>query len=216
MQTIDPILLSQALMRCPSVTPTDAGALDVLANALTSLGFRVRRMKYGEVDNLYARLGDARPNICFAGHTDVVPVGDAAAWTVDPFGAVIRDGWLYGRGAADMKTAVACMAAAASEHLAAHGAPKGSISFLITGDEEGPGVDGTPRVLAALAAEGEAIDACIVGEPTSVTDVGDMVKNGRRGSLNCVIETVGKQGHVAYPERAANPVSALLDLLAVL
>ncbi|MGE3142632.1 MAG: succinyl-diaminopimelate desuccinylase [Hyphomonadaceae bacterium] len=213
---IEPLALAQALIRCPSVTPDDAGALDVLQRALESMGFRARRMKFGEVDNLYARLGEEGLNFCFAGHTDVVPVGDAAAWSVDPFAAVVKDGMLWGRGAADMKAAIAAMAAAAQAHLAQRGAPKGSISFLITGDEEGPGLDGTQRVLRALAAEGEKLDHCLVGEPTSVALLGDVVKNGRRGSLNCVIEASGRQGHAAYPEQHLNPVSALLDLLAAL
>ncbi len=210
MSAADPLPLAERLIRCPSVTPADAGALDVLSGALESLGFHVRRMKFGEIVNLYARLGARGRNFCFAGHTDVVPVGDAAAWSVDPFSASVRDGWLIGRGAADMKAAIAAMVAA----CAMHGAPKdGSISFLITGDEEGPALDGTQRVLAALKAEGETIDHCIVGEPTSVDAVGDTVKNGRRGSLNCVINAEGRQGHAAYPEQHLNPVAPLLELL---
>ena len=211
--TADPIPLAQALIRRPSITPTDAGALDVLQRALEALGFRVQRLKFGEVDNLYARLGTEAPHFCFAGHTDVVPVGDAAAWSVDPFAAEIRDGLLYGRGAADMKAAIACMVTSVQNHIAAHGAPKGSISFLITGDEEGPAVDGTKKVLEAITAAGEKIDHCLVGEPTSVSDVGDVIKNGRRGSLNCVIEIIGHQGHAAYPALAANPVTPLLEAL---
>lgn len=209
MSLADPLPLARDLIRCASVTPHDAGALDVLSRALETLGFSLTRMKFGEVDNLYARLGGGGRNFCFAGHTDVVPVGDIDAWTVDPFAADIRDGWLIGRGAADMKAAIAAMVAA----VAAHGRPaNGSISFLITGDEEGPALDGTQRVLAALKAEGERIDHCLVGEPTSVTDVGDTVKNGRRGSLNCVLTAEGRQGHVAYPEQHANPVAALIAL----
>lgn len=211
----DPIALAQDLIRRRSVTPTDDGALDVLGGALEALGFRVRRLRFGEVDNLYARYGVRGRNFCFAGHTDVVPIGDAAAWTTPPFDGEVRDGWLIGRGAADMKAAIAAFVAAADETITA-GLPDGSISFLITGDEEGPAIDGTKRVLEALAADGERIDHCLVGEPTSVDLVGDVVKNGRRGSLNAVVTATGKQGHVAYPHLAANPVSALLDMMQAL
>lgn len=207
---VDPLPLAQALMRCPSVTPVEAGVLDVAQAALEKLGFRVRRMKFGLVDNLYARIGAAAPNFCFAGHLDVVPPGDG--WSVDPFAATLRDGQIVGRGATDMKTAIAAMIAASESYLA-KGAPAGSISFLLTCDEEGPAVDGTKAVLAALTAEGEKIDHCLVGEPTSEARVGDVVKNGRRGSLNVVIEMDGKQGHVAYPRRAVNPVTPLLHAL---
>ncbi|GAM98671.1 N-succinyl-L,L-diaminopimelate desuccinylase [alpha proteobacterium U9-1i] len=206
----DPIPLAQALMRCPSVTPVEAGVMDVAQAALEKLGFRAKRMKFGAVDNLYARIGDAAPNFCFAGHLDVVPPGDG--WSVDPFSATLRDGQIVGRGAVDMKTAIAAMIAA-SESFLAKGAPKGSISFLLTCDEEGPAVDGTKAVLAALAAEGEKLDHCLVGEPTSEARVGDVVKNGRRGSLNVVVTMDGKQGHVAYPQRAVNPVTPLLQAL---
>ena len=209
----DPVPLAQELIRRPSITPAEEGALDVAGNALTALGFKVRRMKYGLVDNLYARLGEAQPNFCFAGHVDVVPPG--AGWRSDPFAAEIRDGMLYGRGAADMKTAIAAMIAGTGSFLA-RGAPKGSISFLLTCDEEGPGVDGTKATLVALADEGEAIDHCLVGEPTSEERVGDVIKNGRRGSLNVVLMMEGKQGHVAYPHRAKNPVTPLVDTLAAL
>ena len=209
----DPIELAQALMRCPSVTPIDAGVMDVAQDALARLGFRVRRYKFGEVDNLYARLGDTTPNFCFAGHLDVVPPGEG--WSVDPFAAEVRGGDLIGRGAADMKTAIAAMIAGTDAFLAG-GAPKGSISFLITGDEEGSGIDGTKRVLAALAEEGETLDHCLVGEPTSEDRVGDVIKNGRRGSLNCLITMEGRQGHVAYPQRALNPMTPLIEALAAL
>jgi succinyl-diaminopimelate desuccinylase len=209
----DPIPLAQALMRRPSVTPSEAGALDACEAALVALGFRVKRYKFGLVDNLYARRGDARPNFCFAGHLDVVPPGEG--WSSDPFAAEIRDGLLYGRGATDMKTAIAAMIAATENFLRA-GDPKGSISFLLTCDEEGPAVDGTKRVLETLAADGEALDHCLVGEPTSETRVGDVIKNGRRGSLNVVVTMDGKQGHVAYPHRACNPVTPLIETLAAL
>lgn len=209
----DPIPLAQALMRRPSITPDEAGALDVCESALAALGFRVKRYKFGAVDNLYARLGDARPNFCFAGHVDVVPPGDG--WTTDPFSAEIRDGLLYGRGAADMKTAIAAMIVATKRFLLG-GAPNGSISFLLTCDEEGPAVDGTKAVLEALKVEGEALDHCLVGEPTSEARVGDVIKNGRRGSLNVVLTMEGRQGHVAYPHRALNPVTPLVETLAAL
>lgn len=187
--------------------------MDLAQEKLESLGFRVKRYKFGLVDNLYARIGDAAPNFCFAGHLDVVPPGDG--WASDPFAAEIRDGILYGRGATDMKTAIAAMIAATENFLAA-GALKGSISFLLTCDEEGPAVDGTKRVLEALAADGEKIDHCVVGEPTSEARVGDVIKNGRRGSLNVVLTMSGKQGHVAYPHRAHNPVTPLVEVLASL
>jgi len=210
----DPIPLAQALIRRPSVTPAEEGALDVVEGALTALGFKVRRLKFGLVDNLYARLGEARPNFCFAGHVDVVPPG--AGWSSDPFAGEIRDGMLYGRGAADMKTAIAAMIAGAENYLARQGAPKGSISFLLTCDEEGPAVDGTKAALAALTEEGVVFDHCLVGEPTSEARVGDTIKNGRRGSLNVVLTMEGKQGHVAYPHRARNPVTPLIETLAAL
>ncbi|HRK63442.1 MAG TPA: succinyl-diaminopimelate desuccinylase [Terricaulis sp.] len=209
----DPIPLAQALMRRPSITPLEAGALDLVEAALKPMGFHVRRYKFGAVDNLYARLGDAAPNFCFAGHVDVVPPGEG--WSSDPFAAEIRDGMLYGRGAADMKTAIAAMISATESFLKGS-APNGSISFLLTCDEEGPAVDGTKAVLAALKAEGETIDHCLVGEPTSEARVGDVIKNGRRGSLNVVITMDGKQGHVAYPHRARNPVTPLIETLAAL
>ena len=209
----DPIPLAQALMRCASVTPTEAGALGVVEAELTRLGFRCKRYRFGVVDNLYARFGDTSPNFCFAGHVDVVPPGDG--WKSDPFAAEIRNGKLYGRGAADMKTAIAAMVAA-TENFLARGRPAGSISFLLTCDEEGPAVEGTKATLAALKAEGEAIDHCLVGEPTSEDRVGDVIKNGRRGSLNVVIEMGGKQGHVAYPHRAINPVTPLMETAAAL
>jgi len=207
--SIDPVDLAQALIRRPSVTPADAGAMDILQRQLEALGFDCRRMRFGEIENLYARRGTDRPNLCFAGHTDVVPVGDDAAWTQGPFEAEIQDGVLYGRGAVDMKSAIAAFVAA----VAALPETPGSISFLITGDEEGVAEDGTVRVVEALAAEGEIIDHCIVGEPTSASLLGDMVKIGRRGSINAWITVEGRQGHVAYPHRAANPIPVLVDIL---
>ena len=210
---IDPVEFAQALIRRPSVTPADAGAMDVLEQALAGLGFNCRRMRFGEIENLYARLGTASPNLCFAGHTDVVPPGDEAAWRAGPFEGRVEDGLLYGRGAADMKGGIAAFVAAVSEALAV-GPPKGSLSFLITGDEEGPAIDGTKKVVEALIAEGERIDHCVVGEPSSAETLGDMVKIGRRGSMNATFTVEGRQGHVAYPHRAANPVPVLVALLA--
>jgi len=209
----DPIALAQALIRQPTVNPCHDGAQDLLAEVLESLGFRTRRYHFEGVDNLYARLGGAQPNLCFAGHTDVVPVGDDAGWTVDPFGAEIRNGIMYGRGTSDMKGAIAAFTVAAARYVADHGMPQGSISLLITGDEEGPGLHGTRRLLPAVIADGEVLDHCIVGEPTSEDVIADIVKNGRRGSLNVVVKAVGKQGHAAYPEKSANPMPVLLDAL---
>ena len=208
--TLDVLDLARDLIRRPSVTPADEGAMDVLQRALEDLGFACRRMKFGEIENLYARRGTARPNFCFAGHTDVVPVGDAAAWTSGPFAADINsDDVLIGRGAVDMKGSIAAFVAA----VAQVGDVPGSLSFLITGDEEGVALDGTRKVVEALAAEGEVIDHCIVGEPSSSERLGDMIKIGRRGSVNSWITVTGKQGHVAYPHRAANPIPVMVDIL---
>lgn len=212
---IDAVELTRELIRRPSVTPADAGAMAVVEETLTRLGFACRRMRFGEIENLYARYGTARPNLCFAGHTDVVPVGDAAAWSRDAFAAEVENGVLVGRGAVDMKSAIAAFAAAAAEAIAA-GTVTGSISFLITGDEEGVATDGTTKVVDALKAEGEVIDHCVVGEPTSAETFGDMVKVGRRGSINAEIVVEGVQGHVAYPHRAANPAPVLIRLLSAL
>lgn len=209
---IDVLDLSRDLIRRPSVTPADLGAMDIVQQALEGLGFVCRRMKFGEIENLYARRGTTSPNLCFAGHTDVVPVGDADAWTSPPFEAALADGVLVGRGAVDMKGGIAAFIAAVSAYLADND-PKGSLSFLITGDEEGMAFDGTKRVVEVLAAEGEVIDHCVVGEPSSSARLGDMIKIGRRGSINSWITVEGVQGHVAYPQRAANPVPVLIDLL---
>ncbi len=211
----DPLGLAQALIRCPSVTPEDAGAQDVLAAALDRLGFAVTRLRYGQTENLFARIGTAGPHLCFAGHTDVVPAGDAP-WRFDPFGAAVREGVLYGRGACDMKGAIAAFVAACAAHLGARGTPRGSISLLITGDEEGPATDGTVRVLDWMAAHGQIPDFCVVGEPTCRAALGDVIKVGRRGSLNATITVHGTQGHVAYPQRADNPVHRLVRALAAL
>ena len=209
----DPIPLARRLIQAPSVTPVDAGALAVLGGALKALGFAVRRYRFDEVDNLYARLGDAAPVFCFAGHTDVVPPGPEAEWTHPPFDAALQDGVWWGRGAADMKGALAAMTAGVAAFLAREGRPHGSIAFLITGDEEGPAINGTKRLLEAIAAEGEQLDHCLVGEPTNPSVLGETIKVGRRGSLNGVITVTGRQGHVAYPEKAENPMPALIALL---
>jgi succinyl-diaminopimelate desuccinylase len=210
--SLDVVALAQDLIRRPSVTPADAGAMAVLEAALSSAGFTCRRLRFGEIENLYARRGTEGPNLCFAGHTDVVPVGDESAWRSGPFAGEVKDGVLYGRGAVDMKGAIAAFAAAAD----AARPERGSLSLLITGDEEGPAVDGTRKVVEHLLAKGERIDHCVLGEPTSNRTVGDQLKIGRRGSLNAEIVVEGKQGHVAYPHLAANPIPVLVRLLAYL
>lgn len=219
---LDPVALSQALIRCASVTPADAGAQDRVAEALERIGFLVTRLPFESqdqprIENLYARIGDSRPNLCFAGHTDVVPPGDRAAWSVDPFAGEIRDGYLWGRGAVDMKSAIGAFIAAVARYIETHGSNfGGSISLLITGDEEGPAINGTRRVLEWLKERGEVIDACVVGEPTNPTALGEMIKIGRRGSLNGTLTVRGIQGHTAYPHLADNPIDRLVKMLAVL
>lgn len=216
---LDPVDLAARLIRCPSVTPAEGGALGVLEECLAPLGFACHRLRFETpgtepIDNLYARVGTGGPHFCFAGHTDVVPVGDAAAWTVGPFEGAVRDGQLWGRGAADMKGGIAAFVAAASRVLAECGGElPGSISLLITGDEEGPAVNGTTRVLDWMEANGEVPDACVVGEPTNPSALGDMMKIGRRGSLTGRLTVHGTQGHVAYPHLADNPVHHLLRML---
>ncbi|MEL6543426.1 MAG: succinyl-diaminopimelate desuccinylase [Myxococcota bacterium] len=209
------VSLTQKLIRCPSVTPEDAGAIDVLISVLEPLGFRCHDLTFRSegappIRNLYARRGERGPNLCFAGHTDVVPVGDG--WTEAPFEGELRDGRVFGRGAVDMKGAIAAFISAVQHSVF----PEGSVSLLITGDEEGPAIDGTVRVLEWLAQRGETLDACLVGEPTNPNRLGEMIKVGRRGSANSVLIVDGIQGHVAYPERAKNPVPRLLELLASL
>ena len=208
---IDALALAQALIRRPSVTPKDAGALDVLEAVLKELGFTTHRLPFGDVDNLYARLGDSSPHFCFAGHSDVVPVGEG--WQADPFAAEVKDGMLYGRGAADMKSAIAAFVTAAARVGKPPEKFKGSISLLITGDEEGAAVNGTVKVLEWLKERGEKIDHCIVGEPTSVGQAGDTLKIGRRGSINFKLLVKGVQGHVGYPQKAKNPIPALAELI---
>ncbi len=205
---LDPVALTQALIRCPSVTPADGGALDVVADAAEAMGFTVHRLMFDGTPNLFARRGEGRHHLCFAGHTDVVPPG-GAGWTADPFGAELRDGLVWGRGACDMKGAVAAFLAA----VAAEPAGRGSVSLLITGDEEGPATGGTVRVLAWMAERGHIPDFCLVGEPTNPSHLGEVIKIGRRGSLNARVTVRGVQGHVAYPRRADNPVHRLMRAL---
>jgi succinyl-diaminopimelate desuccinylase len=221
MSTTDPIENLRRLIRCPSVTPAEGGALTELEAMLSPLGFTVERMQASEpgtpdIENLYARLGAGGPHLMFAGHTDVVPVGDEAAWSHAPFSADVADGVMYGRGAVDMKGGIACFAAAIARHVEKHGRPAGSVSFLITGDEEGPAVNGTVKLLDWAAARGERWDACLVGEPTNPDQLGDMIKIGRRGSVSGTVTVHGVQGHVAYPHLADNPVRAALVMAAAL
>jgi succinyl-diaminopimelate desuccinylase len=220
--TADPVAIARDLVRCRSVTPEDAGALGLLQGLLAQAGFDVHRMTFAEpgtapVENLYARIGAAKPNLVFAGHTDVVPPGNEAAWTHSPFAGEVAGDKLYGRGAVDMKGGIACFVAAALDYLDANGGkPEGSISLLITGDEESVAVNGTIKLLQWAAARGEKFDHCILGEPSNVETVGDTIKAGRRGSLNGTLIVTGRQGHVAYPDRADNPIRSLVTLIAAL
>ena len=207
---VDVVKLAQELLRCPSITPHDGGAIDVLHRILEKLGFTCHRLSFEGVQNLYARRGEASPNVCFLGHTDVVPVGNTKAWCHDPFGAVLENDILYGRGAVDMKGAIAAFVAAISE---IDTDPPGSISLLISGDEEGPALYGTRSVLEWLNIRGEKLDFCLVGEPSSVQEIGDTLKIGRRGSLSGILRVFGTQGHVAYPENFDNPIPRLLKTL---
>ncbi len=217
LEAADPVAMSQALIRCRSVTPVDDGALLEVERALSPLGFECHHLVFKEegtapVANLYARLGSGTPHLCFAGHTDVVPSGDPSAWQAPPFAGEIIDGELVGRGAVDMKGAIGCFIAATARFLKAD-RPSGSISLLITGDEEGPATNGTVKVLNWLADRGEKIDACVVGEPTNPEKLGQMIKIGRRGSLSGFLKVAGTQGHVAYPHRADNPITQLAAML---
>jgi succinyl-diaminopimelate desuccinylase len=218
----DALSLARDLLRCRSVTPDEGGALALLEGVLKSAGFDVHRVTFSApgtvpVDNLYARIGSTAPHLVFAGHTDVVPAGDEASWRHPPFAGDIAEDVLYGRGAVDMKGAVACAVAATLDHLAASGGkPNGSISFLITGDEESVAVNGTVKLLQWAAGRGEVFDHCLLGEPSNVAAIGDTIKVGRRGSLNATLVVTGKQGHVAYPERADNPVRGLVTLMSAL
>jgi len=214
----DPVAIARDLIRCRSITPAEGGALKYLERVLKDVGFEVHHLAFSEpgqdrVENLYARLGQSAPNLMFAGHTDVVPPGDEKAWTLPPFGGDNVGKELYGRGAVDMKGGIACAVAAVLDHLSAHGKPKGSISFLITGDEEGVAVNGTPKLLKWAAEQAEKFDHCILGEPSNVEELGDTIKIGRRGSLNGHLIVRGRQGHVAYPDRAENPIRGLVKLV---
>ena len=214
----DPVELAANLIRCPSVTPDSGGALDLVQRVLEPAGFACHRLVFSaprtvDVDNLYARIGDGGPHLCFAGHVDVVPPGNEGAWTHPPFSGVIDGGALWGRGAVDMKGGVACMMAAALDFLSAHGRPPGAISFLITGDEEGPATNGTRKVLDWMAAHGERPDHCLLGEPTNPQALGETIKIGRRGSLSARLVITGTQGHVAYPDQANNPLRGLAQVL---
>src|SRR4051812_13194397 len=216
-----PLALAQALIRCPSVTPAEAGALGFLAQVLGDAGFEVHRTVFStpgtaDVENLYARFGVGHPYLLFAGHADVVPPGDEARWRHDPFGGVVEAGLLHGRGAVDMKGAVACMLAAALGYLGDRADFSGSIGFLITGDEEGPAVNGTVKLLRWAHERGERFDHCLLGEPTNPERLGDMIKIGRRGSLTGRLVVHGEQGHVAYPHLARNPIPGIVRLLAAL
>jgi succinyl-diaminopimelate desuccinylase len=214
----DPVLMLQDLVRCPSVTPHDKGALGQVQHWLTQSGFKCERLVFSDtdtpdIDNLFARIGNSGPHLCFAGHTDVVPQGDESIWTHAPFAAEIKDDYLYGRGAADMKGSIAAFAAATQDFVRENPRFKGSISFLITGDEEGPAINGTAKVLQWMKAHGHIPDHCLVGEPTSVETLGDGIKIGRRGSLSFGITVDGKQGHAAYPHKADNPIPKLARLV---
>ena len=208
--------LTQNLMARPSVTPADEGCQAVLTERLAALGFEIEPLRYGNVENFWARRGKEGPVFCFAGHTDVVPTGPLDEWRSDPFSPTVRDGVLYGRGAADMKSGLAAMITATEQFVAAHPKHKGSIAYLITSDEEGPSVDGTKRVVEMLAARGQRIDWCVVGEPSSEKSVGDTIKVGRRGSFSGRLTVHGVQGHVAYPQLAENPVHTFAPALAEL
>lgn len=210
------LALAEDLLRRPSVSPEDHGCLDVIAARLEPLGFVNERLQYGPVDNLWARRGRSAPVLCFAGHTDVVPAGPREEWQTDPFEPVVRDGILYGRGSADMKTSLAAMVTATERFIARHPRHRGSLAFLFTSDEEGPSVDGTRRVMQVLEARDEKIDWCVVGEPTSSELLGDTIKIGRRGSLSGRLTVHGVQGHIAYPHLADNPVHAFAPALAEL
>jgi succinyl-diaminopimelate desuccinylase len=221
--TADPVAIARDLLRCRSVTPDEGGALAYLQGVLTKAGFAVHRMTFTEpgtapIENLYARIGDEQPNLVFAGHTDVVPPGDEKTWRHPPFAGELAGDMLYGRGAVDMKGGIACFVAAALDYLAANGGkPKrGSISLLITGDEESVAVNGTIKLLQWAAGRGEKFDHCLLGEPSNVEVLGDTIKAGRRGSLNGILVVTGKQGHVAYPDRADNPVRGLVTLIAAI
>ena len=217
------LALSKELMQRPSVTPDDKGCQDILAQRLAKIGFDNEFMMFGDkqavgrnaqVKNLWARRGNSEPVICFAGHTDVVPTGDENSWSIPPFEPTVKDGYLWGRGSADMKTGIACFVIAVENFVKKHPEHNGSIALLITSDEEGPSINGTVKVVEALQARQEKITYCLVGEPSSSDTLGDVIKNGRRGSLGGILTVTGKQGHVAYPQLAINPIHALMPALA--
>ena len=217
MPNIDEIKLSKELIRFPSVTPIDAGAIKFLSKKLKSLGFKCQILEFKDkksatIKNLYAKLGNKQPNMCYAGHTDVVPPGNHKDWTANPFNPIIKNNYLIGRGANDMKSSIACFVSAVNKYLKNNSKIKGSISFLITGDEEGAAINGTKKVVEYLKKKGEKINFCIVGEPTNPKKLGEMIKIGRRGSLSGTLEITGSQGHVAYPQLSNNPINALLDI----
>jgi succinyl-diaminopimelate desuccinylase len=212
----DTIQLTKDLISRPSVTPDDQGCQQMLTGRLSKLGFTCEHLRFDDVDNLWARLGDTEPLLCFAGHTDVVPTGPVEDWQSDPFIPVIREGLLYGRGTADMKGSIAAFVTACERYLANGKTINGSLAFLITSDEEGPSINGTVKVIETLEARNEKIDWCLVGEPSSTSKVGDVIKNGRRGSLGCELTIKGKQGHVAYPHLAKNPIHSFSPALAEL
>lgn len=217
-QTTDPKAVLAALIQCPSVTPDEGGALNLMSELLTPLGFAIDRPVFTDdntpdIENLYARLSGNGPHLMFAGHTDVVPVGDSVAWSHEPFGAAIEDGMMYGRGAVDMKGGIACFVAALARFIRNNGKVPGSVSFLITGDEEGPAINGSNKLLKWAADRGETWDGCILGEPTNPNTMGDMIKIGRRGSLSGTLTVIGTQGHTAYPHLADNPTRGLVMML---
>ena len=208
--------LARSLIACRSVTPADGGSLDIVASRLAASGFQCDRIDRGRVGNLWARRGQTSPIVCLAGHVDVVPSGPVDQWGADPFAPTERDGFLYGRGASDMKTSVAAMVTAAERFVSDHPGHEGSLALLLTSDEEGDAVDGTAAVVEWLRRSGQTIDACLIGEPTSAARFGDTIKNGRRGSLNGALHVRGVQCHIAYPERGTNPIHAALPALAEL
>ena len=219
--SMDAVELLQSLIRCASVTPADNGALGIVADALKTAGFDTHIVRFSDentpdIDNLFAKIGTGAPHLTFAGHTDVVPPGDAGKWQSDPFSGTIDNGQIYGRGAADMKGGVAASVAAVFNYIQTHGLPKGTISFLITGDEEGPAVNGTVKLLDWAKARGEKFDQCLLGEPTNPEALGDMMKIGRRGSLTGTVRVLGRQGHVGYPHLAASPVLPLMQIMTAL
>ena len=217
MKSFDELQLSKDLIRFPSVTPIDAGAISYLSKKLKQLGFDCKILEFKDkkslpIKNLYARLGSQQPNLCFAGHTDVVPPGNIKDWTVSPFKPIVKNNYLIGRGANDMKSSIACFITAVSRFLKNNKKINGSISFLITGDEESQAINGTKKVVDYLVKKKEKIDFCIVGEPTNPEKLGEMIKIGRRGSLSCILEIQGSQGHVAYPHLSKNPINSLITV----